>query len=252
MSEWKYRYPAAIHSTLDDAGLPLADFRILCHIYRRSGHGGNGRGCDASVDSIAAVCRVHRDTVRASLKRLRDGGWIRATERPGESTVYFPTVNHPPETKAGVGNEGRGMNARQGYEMEAGHPPETKVGHPPEMEVGKGIPERIPEGKPSKATKKKPSRAEIEEIYQAYPRKTAREEALKAIAKAAAVHDPAMILSKTLAYASAVAWQERQFIPYPSTWFNGKRFLDDPEEWRDPSASKPAKNNNFTCDQLGI
>lgn len=104
---------------------------------------------------------------------------------------------------------------------------------------------------------KRPSshRAEIEaaavKIYEAYPRKVGRADALKAIAKAIHAsnkHGPldghetaeTYLLDRTKAYAEAVAeWPEadRQYIPHPSTWFNGGRYDDDPQTWRRTSAA---------------
>jgi len=75
-----------------------------------------------------------------------------------------------------------------------------------------------------------------EDIYEAYPRKSARTDALKAIAKAieSSGHTIERLLAQTHAYASATArWSEndRRFIPHPATWFNRGSFDDDPATW---------------------
>lgn len=77
-----------------------------------------------------------------------------------------------------------------------------------------------------------------EAIYQAYPRKEAKQSAIKAILKALDHGDvterAAYMLSKTRAYADAVAkWpaDERQYVPHPATWFNRGSFDDDPSAW---------------------
>jgi hypothetical protein len=72
-------------------------------------------------------------------------------------------------------------------------------------------------------------------IYQAYPRKVAKPEALKAIAKAMKKMAPSVLLENTKAYAQATTGQDRQFIPYPATWFNSGRYGDDQAEWQKPS-----------------
>lgn len=77
-------------------------------------------------------------------------------------------------------------------------------------------------------------------IYEAYPRKQAKQEALKAIDKALkrcprpefnmAEH----LLVRTQEYAAAVAlWSEadRQFVPHPATWYNRGSYDDDPKTW---------------------
>lgn len=72
-------------------------------------------------------------------------------------------------------------------------------------------------------------------VYEAYPRKQGRADALKAIEKAVARGNTLEQLhERTLAYAKATAaWDEadRQYIPHAATWFNGDRFDDDPTTW---------------------
>lgn len=73
-----------------------------------------------------------------------------------------------------------------------------------------------------------------EAIYQVYPRKQGKADALKAIEKAMKSVRPQMLLERTMAYATAVArWSDhdRQFIPYPATWFSRGSYDDDPRTW---------------------
>ena len=76
-----------------------------------------------------------------------------------------------------------------------------------------------------------------EAVYEAYPRKVGKADALKAIArtlKAGAVTADTL-LTKVQAYAAAVAtWPEadRKFVPHPATWFNRGSFDDDPATWQ--------------------
>jgi len=83
-----------------------------------------------------------------------------------------------------------------------------------------------------------------ERIYSEYPRKVAKQAALKAIVKAVldvskrdgAPAEPCVwLLDRVKAYAAAVkAWpaNDRRFIPHPATWFNQGRYDDDDAEWR--------------------
>lgn len=74
----------------------------------------------------------------------------------------------------------------------------------------------------------------IESIYDAYPRKQGKQDALKAIAKAVKIAGAVRLLERTQAYASATAlWSDddRQFIPHPATWFNRGSYDDDPATW---------------------
>lgn len=75
---------------------------------------------------------------------------------------------------------------------------------------------------------------DVEKIYKAYPRKVAKVQGKKAIAKAIKSGvDPNELLVLTKAYAStnptggAKATERENFCPYPATWFNQRRFEDD-------------------------
>jgi hypothetical protein len=74
-----------------------------------------------------------------------------------------------------------------------------------------------------------------ESIYQEYPKKEDKKDGIKAILNALKKNDPSFLLERTKAYASAITWKERQYIPLPATWFNKERFNDDPEGWKQPS-----------------
>lgn len=72
----------------------------------------------------------------------------------------------------------------------------------------------------------------IEDVYQLYPRKVGKKKALKKIRKA--LEDDISseeLKEKVRLYAESVKDKNRQFIPYPATWFNQGRYLDDPKEW---------------------
>ena len=87
-------------------------------------------------------------------------------------------------------------------------------------------------GEESEGSSKAKFKAAAEEIYQSYPRKIAKANALKAIAKVlASGREADWLLERVEAYAAAVAAQDPKFIPHPATWFNGGRFDDDPAEW---------------------
>jgi hypothetical protein len=80
-------------------------------------------------------------------------------------------------------------------------------------------------------------------IYEAYPRKVSRPDAIRAITKAleriaarpGQTDAVGWLLGRVHAYAAAVAdWatSERKFVPYPASWFNGERYDDDQAEWK--------------------
>lgn len=87
----------------------------------------------------------------------------------------------------------------------------------------------------------------VEEIYQAYPRKEGREDALRAIRKRIKEgKDPQFLLERVKTYAAAIAWKERDFIPHPATWFNNGRYDDDPANWKDPGRDIKKHPNSST------
>jgi hypothetical protein len=73
-------------------------------------------------------------------------------------------------------------------------------------------------------------------IYDAYPRKVGRKDALAAIVKALAGTDKPITAAELLAhvkdYADSQAGRpDTEHIPYPATWFNARRWEDDHREW---------------------
>ena len=73
--------------------------------------------------------------------------------------------------------------------------------------------------------------ADIEAIYQAYPRHVGKQAALKAITKALEHIGYEELLAAVTEYAAAVSGAEKQYIPHPATWCNNRRWEDDREEW---------------------
>lgn len=76
--------PCFIHRNLDDAGLSLAAFRVLCHLSRRQGKD----GAYPSADSMSEVCRLDKKTVFRALRELEERHFIVRTARPGRPTLY--------------------------------------------------------------------------------------------------------------------------------------------------------------------
>lgn len=85
--------------------------------------------------------------------------------------------------------------------------------------------------------KQKQTKAEagrrFETFWNAYPKKTAKESARKAFEKIGV--DDALLgvmLDAIKKQAEGTQWQEAggQFIPYPATWLNGRRWEDQPGE----------------------
>lgn len=80
--------------------------------------------------------------------------------------------------------------------------------------------------------------AQVEAIYQTYPRKKGRGQALRAIKTALKEIDFEILLKHVQDYAVQCKGQNPEFIPYPATWFNGKRWLDEKDSLPMPALSK--------------
>jgi hypothetical protein len=78
---------------------------------------------------------------------------------------------------------------------------------------------------------------EIEEIWQAYPRKAGKPAAIKAISRAIAREGFDKILAATNAFAEARPDPDDHYTPWPQKWFNNARYNDPPSTWR--PAPKP-------------
>lgn len=145
-----------IPAQLDDYGLPSTTFRVYAAVCRNAGRDGV---CFASVKTLARRCRLHLDTVRASLKTLHELGLVGKKENTGQTTSYTvtplgawkpsPFIKDPPETEVGVAKP-TPRKAREGgtRKRREATPEITREGHPSETEGAKGNPI---EGNPLKA-----------------------------------------------------------------------------------------------------
>jgi hypothetical protein len=74
-------------------------------------------------------------------------------------------------------------------------------------------------------------------FWQAYPRKTAKTQAAKAW-RATARHRPPLdeLLAAIERHKGSRQWADAQYVPYPATWLNGRRWAD---ELKDRESAKP-------------
>lgn len=82
-------------------------------------------------------------------------------------------------------------------------------------------------------------------IYDAYPRKIGRPNALVAIRKSIVKITAEKLLLLTQQYAKARIGEPDQYTPHPATWFNGERFNDDPKTWKSNVAPGKQNPRNF-------
>lgn len=119
-----------IHSSLDDAGLSAAEFRVFCRIKRRG-------ECTESVPNMATGCRLHPDTVWESISRLIELRMIVRTPRTGKTSIY--QVLSPDQWQTPTGNGG--VSETKGRPSKPGDPHRKRRGnHPPETEGHKVTP----------------------------------------------------------------------------------------------------------------
>jgi predicted transcriptional regulator len=125
-----------IHSSLDDAGLSVAEFRVLAHLARRASSG----AAWPSIDSISKKCRITKNTVRIALKALESHGVVKIEERPGATNVYH--ITSPEQWNFGLLDQSDPSQKKVGdpSQKEVGHPSQKKVGDPSQKEVGEGDP----------------------------------------------------------------------------------------------------------------
>ena len=92
---------------------------------------------------------------------------------------------------------------------------------------------------------------EAEQVYELFPKKVGREDALRAITNALKKHDLAYLLDKTNQFRECVeSWPSsyRYFqdggdrCPHPASFYNAGRYADDPREWKRHGARTSAPN----------
>lgn len=92
---------------LDDIDLKPHPFRVFCHLLRRAGEDGR---CYPSAPSIAAACRISKDTVWPALNALEEAKLIeRLPKKFGGSNTYL--IKSPIGGNSGVIDEAIGGNS---------------------------------------------------------------------------------------------------------------------------------------------
>jgi hypothetical protein len=133
-----------IHSSLDDAGLAPAEFRIYCHVNRTAGRHGV---CNQALTTIANHCGYCEDVTRAALKVLTAQRLLRRRDIKGIGTEYRLNI---PEKWRKVHIPLR--KKRSGKKSQPS-PVKNSKPHPSKKTLGKGIPSEgiLSEGSNSKS-----------------------------------------------------------------------------------------------------
>ena len=220
---------------LDELDIKPNPFRVLCHLLRRAGADGR---CNPSGGSIATACHINRDTVWPALEALEKAQLIRRLPKKfGGQNNYLitppiggktgPIEETPIGGKTGVSIGGKEGPVSNPFEVI----PLKESNHIDDSPKSDGF-QLFPEETPSPTISKNQL---AESIYREYPRKESKPAAIKAILKSFKTYPPEHLLERTKAYATAISWKEKQFIPHPATWFNNERFNDDPIGWEQPN-----------------
>lgn len=228
-----------IPAWLDDAGLSAAEMRVFIHLLRSAD---NQTGIAwPSYRRMIEVTGLSKTTIRRCIESLENPhALIAKLGKPFAGSCRYkvlPIV--PPQGQ----KEDSNSSATGAIEAAPIVPPQTRNSSTTGTPI---VPLQGQEGNPKKETQRRESTSLAETIYQAYPRKVAKSEALRAISRAMKANDPDFLLERTTAYATAISWKDKQFIPYPATWFNKGMFNDDPDEWKEPT------NNTRPCPTRGI
>lgn len=199
--------------------------------------------CWPSIAVLARRARTSERHVQRVLTDLEATGWVSRNDRKGHSTVYRIT---PPTPDVEV-TRGR-------------HP-----GHPtPDTQVTPGVTPRSPRTtkEPSPEPSREPTQAarrsraaEVEpagfaEFWAAYPRKTGKDAARRAWAKATERAEVRTLLDGVQRYATDPNLPEPQYVPHPATWLNGGRWDDDPLPVRMSSPTATATQPRSAWDRV--
>lgn len=98
---------------------------------------------------------------------------------------------------------------------------------------GKVIVKKTPQAPKGDIVLTQDQQAEL--IWAEYPRKLGKAKALTAIKRALKTIDLDDMIKTVKAYAESRKGSDPQFTPHGSSWFGGKKYLDDPKEWDKPT-----------------
>lgn len=151
-----------IPSWIDDAQLSAAEFRVLCHLWRRADH--KSLKCYPAAKSIMITCRISENTFWRVLRKLESRGLIRREKGKRASNLYtvieFPPQSAPKETEItpaspqsvgsdapqNVGCQSPQNSGSKGYPKKSIHLRESRKG---ELSLSPDWPDSIPEDRVS-------------------------------------------------------------------------------------------------------
>ncbi|WP_447585849.1 helix-turn-helix domain-containing protein [Pseudoxanthomonas mexicana] len=189
------------------------------------------RECFPSITTIVRESKVPKTTVIRAIKRLEAARWITTSKRQGAATEYQLTG----------AIDGTGSAHGTGATWNATGA--TRVLRTGPVDGAKVVPWTEPEQKKKKNRKKQQVIASrpaerFAEFYAGYPKKESKPAAEKAWKRHKLDSEADAVIADVKArLATGGPWSglDRQFIPLPATYLNGRRWED---EWA--SGSRPA------------
>lgn len=173
----------------------------------------NGRAYP-SIDRLASKTRLSRRQVQALSSDLQNSGDLVVEENcgPNGCNIYHIVINGVATTRYSGGAKIARVQSS-----------DARL-HPPTREGG-AIQRRQTAPKPSLSINKEPSG--FEEFWIAYPKKMAKQAARTAWKKVNVSLD--VIRASLEKFKLTPDWtkEDGKFIPYPSTWLNGRRWEDE-------------------------
>lgn len=204
-----------------------------------------------SVGGLCAVCGAGRDTVRGALRELEAAGYLEreqehaANGRFGSTVYTLHTVSSLPQTEnPSTAGEAPQTDLPSSEKPTSENPPQQNKDYnntpyspptPPEGGGG-GRPaagRMTPQGEGRQVRKRTghdPDGTLFAAFWAAYPRKAAKDKALRAWRRL----NPDEALCQRMAEAlerckASREWRKEggAYIPYPATWLNGRRWEDE-------------------------
>lgn len=174
--------------------------------------------------TLAAYANMGERRVRTALDTLEQAGWIDVEQRPGMASVYRLL---PPPTPA----RGADVPDRPLHDV-PDHPGTTDRTSP-----ARGADGREP-GDENQGTRttlfgdvpadEQPAGDPFDSFWREYPRRVAKQAAVRAWAKAIKVAHPSVIITGAARYATETAGRPTDKIAHPASWLNDRRWEDEP------------------------
>lgn len=183
---------AAMHSKIGD---PLAKLLLIALADRADKDTGQ---CWPSIARLCEDTEMSRASVTRRLIKLEEQGLIKRQQRDQKSTLYTLSLT---ETSLSLTETTPSLSQR----------------HEP-------VRDNI-----SKNQKTVIANELFEEWWVLYPKKVGKGYARKAYEKALEKRTHAELMAAADVFAKECIYKEGRFIPHPSTWLNGERWLDEDE-----------------------